>query len=32
MLAEKEGFKTATFCPINEYKAKGQPVEPGKKK
>ncbi|HEV2616656.1 MAG TPA: rhodanese-like domain-containing protein [Candidatus Acidoferrales bacterium] len=28
-LAEQAGFKTATFCPINEWKEKGNPTEAG---
>jgi hypothetical protein len=31
MLAQKAGFQAAVFCPLNEYKAKGNPTEPGKK-
>ena len=31
-LAEQAGFKTSTFCPLNEWKEKGNPTEAGKKK
>jgi rhodanese-related sulfurtransferase len=30
-LAEQAGFKTTTFCPLDEWKRKGNPTEAGKK-
>ncbi len=30
-LAEQAGFKTTTFCPLDEWKGKGNPTEAGKK-
>ena len=30
-LAEDQGYKTATFCPIQSWKDQGYTTEPGKK-
>jgi hypothetical protein len=31
-MAEEAGFETATFCPLRNWKEKGQPTESGKKR
>jgi rhodanese-related sulfurtransferase len=31
-IAEDAGFKTASFCPLHDWKEKGNPTEAGKKK
>jgi len=32
MLAQQHGYEATAFCPLQDWKEKGQPTEPGKGK